>query len=204
MRHLIITLSFCLVLCCFAEEAMCQLPKPHYHPDPSDPDWLRAAVQFHGHLGPWATAGLRAGMAARRAVGAEGYFDVAVTVEGPLVKPPHSCFLDGLQVSTGATLGKRNLTWVKADRIVVRVKNTRTGKVAEVRPTPVLLRLLTSFKPQPRNAEAKEADQHDHHEQDGNGTGVGRSPDTPSLEAIARQIAAMPQKEVLQVKLVDK
>ena len=85
-----------------------------------------------------------------RAVEAKGYFDVEVTCEGPLAKPPQSCFLDGVQVATGATLGKRTLQWVQADRLTMRIKNTRTGKTAVLRPTPALLELLASFKPQPK------------------------------------------------------
>ena len=90
------------------------------------------------------------GMIGLRAVEAKGYFDVEVTCEGPLAKPPQSCFLDGVQVTTGATLGKRNLQWVQADRLTMRIKNTRTGKTAVLRPTPALLELLASFKPSPR------------------------------------------------------
>jgi formylmethanofuran dehydrogenase subunit E len=167
---------------------MRSLPKPDYQRDASDPAWLAYAVQFHGHLGPWAMAGTRAGMCGRHAVKADGYFDVEVTVEGPFVKPPHSCFLDGLQVSTGATLGKRNLKWVKAEKIVVRVRNTRTGKVAEVRPTPALMKLVTSFKPHPRASAATAArDQGDHQREE------------HLQEAIARQIARLPEKEILRV-----
>lgn len=190
-RHLMMIPLFVLTTCCFAEEPMCRLPKPHYQRDASDPAWLADAVQFHGHLGPWATAGLRAGMAGRRAVEAEGYFDVEVTAEGPLVKPPHSCFLDGLQVATGATLGKRNLKWVKTDQIVVRVKNTRSGKVAEVRPTPTLMELVTSFKPRPKAAQDEDADDDEN---------CGEH----SLEAIARRIARMPEQEILKVTFPGK
>ena len=189
MIRYLLTLAFWgLVTFSFAEEPMCRLPKADYHPDPSDPAWLAYAAQFHGHLGPWAAAGLRAGMAGRGAVEADGYFDVEVTAQGPLVKPPHSCFLDGLQVATGATLGKRNLHWVKTPQIGVRVKNTRSGKVAEVRPTAALMKLLTSFEPRPKAAVAEDADDHDEHD---NGN--------RSLQAIARRIAGMPQKEILTV-----
>jgi len=165
------------------------LPSPRYTRDPADPDWLNQAVQFHGHLGPWATAGLRAGMAGRRAAGANGYFDLSVTVEGPFAEPPKSCFLDGLQVSTGATLGKRNLQWIAGDEIVVRIRNTKTGAVAEVRPTKKLVELVTSFAPAT--------------------TGAGMSPDgnrksaDDSLEATARQIARLPEPDVLTVRLDD-
>ena len=68
---------------------------------------IRRAV-VGGHLGPMLTFGARMGTAALRAVDAKGYFDVEVTCEGPFVKPPESCFLDGIQISTGAnSSGKR-------------------------------------------------------------------------------------------------
>ena len=43
-------------------------------------------------------------------------------------------------------MGKRTLNWVESDQIVVRVKNTRTGKTAELRLTPALMELLGAFK----------------------------------------------------------
>jgi formylmethanofuran dehydrogenase subunit E len=162
------------------------LPRPHYHPEESDPDWLAAAVQFHGHLGPWATAGLRMGMAARKAAGAEGYFDLAVECRGPLVRPPKSCFLDGLQVSTGATLGKRNLRWIEADELVVRVENTVTGRNVNVRPTAKLLKMLASIRP-PAAEKSGAAD-----------SSAGEQ-DHVVLEEIARAIAAAPDRDLLVV-----
>ena len=187
-RPLILITAFGWAVPCFAGEPMHSLPQPHYEREESDPEWLAYAAQFHGHLGPWATAGARLGMAGLREVDAKGYFDVEVTVEGPLVKPPQSCFLDGLQVSTGATLGKRNLKWTKADQIRIRLKNTRTGKVAEVRPTAELVKLLTSFEPRPKTATAKANATQDDHQRD-----------AASLETIARRIAAMPEKKIFRV-----
>jgi len=170
-----------IVLCGLA--AFCQaqdrLPTPDYHRQPSDPEWLAQVVQFHGHLGPAVVAGARMGMIGLRAVEAKGYFDVEVTCEGPFAKPPQSCFLDGIQVATGATMGKKTLNWVQAAQIVVRVKNTRTGKAAEVRPTPGLMDLLGSFRSKPMA-----------------GTGHGAD---EQLEAIARKIAGMGEKEVGEV-----
>jgi formylmethanofuran dehydrogenase subunit E len=122
------------------------------------------------------------GMIGLRAVEAKGYFDVEVTCEGPLAKPPQSCFLDGVQVATGATLGKRTLQWVQADRLTMRIKNTRTGKIAVLCPTPALLELLASFKSQPKA-----------------GADHGHKADDEQLEAIARKIAAMPEREVATV-----
>lgn len=139
-----------------------RLPTPDYH-----------------RLGPSVVAGARMGMIGLRAIEAKGYFDVEVTCEGPFAKPPQACFLDGIQVATGATMGKRTLNWVQADKIVVRVKNTRTGKTAEVRPTSGLMELLGAFKSPPKA---------------GAGHGPGRG-EHERLEAVARKIAAMEEKK---------
>ncbi len=193
----------CLLLVCLmgipticpAERPVASLPTPDYEPDAKDPAWLKYAAQFHGHLGPWAAAGLRAGMSARSAVEAKGYFDVRVTVEGPFAKPPQSCFLDGLQVSTGATLGKRNLRWLKGDKVVVRMENTKTGKQVEVCPTPELMKLLGSFKPKPKVEEHKHehAVEEDHDHADDH---------QHLLEEIARRIAKLPEERVLRVRVL--
>ena len=110
-------------------------------------------VQLHGHLGPSVVTGARMGMIGRDAVGAKGYFDVEVTCEGPLARPPQACFLDGIQAATGATTGKRTLNWVQADKLVVQVRNTQTGKTVELRPTPALLALLGLVQAQRRRPE---------------------------------------------------
>jgi hypothetical protein len=121
-------------------------------------------------------------MAGRKAVGATGYFDVQVDVEGPFVKPPHSCFLDGLQVGTGATLGKRNLTWKKADVVVVRVKNTKTNETAMVHLRSKLAELIEE-KTKPK---ADGSDQ---------GHGAG------SAEAMARDLALSPAGELFIIAM---
>ena len=167
---------------CGAAKPADRLPTPDYERQPSDPAWLAQVVQFHGHLGPAVVAGARIGMAGLREIEAKGYFDVEVVCEGPFAQPPQACFLDGLQVTTGATLGKRTLHWVQADRIAVRMKNTKTGKTAVLRPTPVLVRLLTSFKPEPRAASRP---------------GTGRQAADAHLESVARKIASMPEKEII-------
>jgi formylmethanofuran dehydrogenase subunit E len=172
----------CTASLCLAED---RLPQPHFHPHTDDPAWLATLVQFHGHLGPSAVAGARLGMAGLHAVEAEGYFDVEVTCEGPLAQPPQACFLDGLQVATGATLGKRSLQWVQADDIIVRVKNTQTGRTAIVRPSATLLRLLAPVKSKLQ----PDASRSEHP--------VTHGP----LEAVARRIAVMPQDEILSVEI---
>lgn len=69
---------------------------------------LGLAKRFHGHLGPYLVFGIKMGLKAKALLGFEGHFDVKVAahVGG---KTPLSCMADGLQFSTGATLGKGNI-----------------------------------------------------------------------------------------------
>ncbi len=167
---------------CVATEPVNRLPQPNYERQSNDPAWLAQVVQFHGHLGPSVVAGARIGMAGLRAIGAKGYFDVEVVCEGPFAQPPQACFLDGLQVATGATLGKRTVQWVQTDRIAVRFKNTRTGKTAVLRPTPALMGLLPFVKARLKTV---------------SGGGTDRKTDDAHLESVARKIAAMPESDII-------
>ena len=101
-----------------------------------------------------------------------------------MARPPQACFLDGVQVATGATLGKRTLQWVQADQILVRVKNSQTGKTVELRPTPAMMDLLAVFKSQPTA---------------GAGHGPGAKADDEQLAVVARRIAVMPERDVAGV-----
>lgn len=65
-------------------------------------------ADFHGHLGPYVIMGFRAGCAARRFLGARGYFDLEAMVQSG-DRPPISCFADGVQLGSGCTTGKGNL-----------------------------------------------------------------------------------------------
>jgi formylmethanofuran dehydrogenase subunit E len=185
MLRLLTSVCLCLFAAtCFSEDRIEKLPSPQFHAQATDPAWLRYAVQLHGHLGPMLTFGARMGMAAVRAVEANGYFDVEITCEGPFAKPPASCFLDGLQISTGATLGKRNLQWVEGKKIVIHVKNTRTGKTATLEPRAEFLRLLPKTDAKEDATSGKPSQPGDDHIFDG----------------LARKIAAMPEKEILTVQ----
>jgi formylmethanofuran dehydrogenase subunit E len=192
MRSFTCCLLLGLAACCGAEEPAVRLPTPKFQLDPSDPAWLGSAVQLHGHLGPWLVAGLRLGASGLRAAGAEGYFDVVVTVEGPLALPPQSCFLDGLQVATGATLGKRNLKWVDAPHVAVRVNNVRTGKTVVVRPSTAMMEWIASAKgtalspANPNRAAIAPGEEHG-----------AKDPD--ALDVIARRIAKAPESEILTI-----
>ncbi len=116
-------------------ETSVRMPRPHFEPRPDDPPWLVDSVRLHGHLGPWAVAGLRLGQAALVDLDCEGYFDIRVDVAGPLAKPPPRCIVDGLQFATGATMGKDTIHVELAEAFEIRATNTRTGRAIRYRLT---------------------------------------------------------------------
>jgi formylmethanofuran dehydrogenase subunit E len=68
---------------------------------------LSKIEQFHGHLGPYAVIGYRMGEIAKQQLGSDPFSKEAVVWTG--TKPPLSCIIDGIQVSSGCTLGKGNI-----------------------------------------------------------------------------------------------
>ncbi len=68
---------------------------------------LIAASRFHGHVGPFLAIGLRMGGMANEVLGRDPMkMEASVRVEA---RPPRSCVLDGIQYSTGCTMGKGNI-----------------------------------------------------------------------------------------------
>jgi pyrimidine-specific ribonucleoside hydrolase len=59
--------------------------------------------EFHGHLGVFSIVGAKMGIKARELFGVGADMIEVTTFAG--TKPPYSCLNDGIQVSTGATLG---------------------------------------------------------------------------------------------------
>lgn len=94
--------------------------KLYLSPNKSDPQWLAQASLFHGHLGPWLVVGLLVGRDAIQRLGTPGQWMIDVTCWMPRDKQrtPFSCMLDGLQVSSGATLGKQNIRFDNSDQVL--------------------------------------------------------------------------------------
>ena len=59
--------------------------------------------EFHGHLGVFSIVGAKMGIKARELFGVGPDMLEVITYAG--TRPPYSCLNDGIQVSTGATLG---------------------------------------------------------------------------------------------------
>ncbi len=92
---------------------------------PPDLDALRA---FHGHLGVYVTLGLRMGAIGRRLFGHYKGLTAAVRADA---KPPMRCVLDGVQFSSGCTMGKGNISFRPGPNPeVVFAKEGQTLRVA--------------------------------------------------------------------------
>jgi len=64
--------------------------------------------ELHRHLGMWSIIGAKMGIRAREVLAAP--FDELEVISFSGYKPPFSCISDGLQVSTGASLGRATIT----------------------------------------------------------------------------------------------
>lgn len=70
------------------------------------PEELEALQRFHGHLGVYVTLGLRMGAIGKRRFG--HYKGLTAKVRSD-PEPPMRCVLDGIQFSSGCTMGKGNI-----------------------------------------------------------------------------------------------
>jgi formylmethanofuran dehydrogenase subunit E len=66
------------------------------------------ATEFHGHGGPFMIIGLRMGLVALDLLDSKGWFGIRCRAYLRWA-PPYSCTIDGIQSSTGCTMGKHNL-----------------------------------------------------------------------------------------------
>jgi formylmethanofuran dehydrogenase subunit E len=78
---------------------------------------MKGVVEFHGHLGPFLVLGVRAGLLANFILGKDCFKMKAIVTTVP--HPPNSCFVDGIQFTTGCTMGKRNIVLNKGNETSV-------------------------------------------------------------------------------------
>ncbi|MHC4944668.1 MAG: nucleoside hydrolase [Planctomycetota bacterium] len=125
-------------------------PLSHGHPlgegimhthSPSLKDRIKA---FHGHLGPYVVIGYRMGRIALRETGSKGHFDLNAQVYTQ-PKPPPSCLIDGVQLGSGCTMGKGNITATEIDGPAYAIFTSDDGKRSTLRlrpEIPVLIKRL--------------------------------------------------------------
>ena len=90
---------------------------------------LSKIEQFHGHLGPYAVIGYKMGKIAKQQLGSDPFSKEAVIWTG--TKPPLSCIIDGIQISSGCTLGKGNISILQEGVPKVQFKG-ENGKQLEI------------------------------------------------------------------------
>lgn len=96
-------------------------------------DFLDLALEFHGHKCPAMPMGLRAGLAAMKALGVERAKDKELVVESETGEGHAAgCFLDGIMVATGATYGKGNIKKLFYNKMAFTLVDARTGRAVRV------------------------------------------------------------------------
>jgi formylmethanofuran dehydrogenase subunit E len=88
---------------------------------------------FHGHLGPFIVLGYRIGKYVKRCF-CDNPFQMSALVHCSGT-PPESCIVDGIQIGSGCTLGKRNIEIIGSDEI--RCEFASGGKKVTIRPKPI-------------------------------------------------------------------
>ena len=77
-------------------------------------------VEFHGHFGPFLVLGVRLGVFGLGRLGVRHGEHRLNIIVGLRRKPPYSCILDGVQVSTGCTLGNGRLMVEESSKVYAR------------------------------------------------------------------------------------
>ncbi|MFW6121872.1 MAG: formylmethanofuran dehydrogenase subunit E family protein [Petrotogales bacterium] len=90
---------------------------------------LKQLERFHGHLGPYVVLGYKMGEIAIQMLGPDPFTKNVVVWAG--TTPPISCIIDGIQMSSGCTLGKGNIL-VKPDGIPKACFSNGDGKHVEI------------------------------------------------------------------------
>ncbi|MBL7070121.1 MAG: formylmethanofuran dehydrogenase subunit E family protein [Candidatus Omnitrophica bacterium] len=106
---------------------------------------LAEAVRFHGHLGPYLVLGVLAGEVALKKLKCRKYFGLDVKVRG-VDKKPKSCLIDGLQLSTGATYGKGNISKAGGRRIKIFISGRGNSSVLNLEFKDRIIKLLEGAK----------------------------------------------------------
>ena len=96
---------------------------------------LKNIERFHGHIGPYAIIGYKMGEIANKILGSDSFTKKAVVWTG--TTPPLSCIIDGLQISSGCTMGKGNILVNKKNSPKVQFINY-DGKKIEITLKPAI------------------------------------------------------------------
>ena len=98
-------------------------------------EWLEIGQKFHGHKCPAMPNGLRVGAAAMNALGVERTGDGALHAFLDLGENHcATCFGDGIQVITGCTFGKGNISRTHKGKWALTLVDKKTNRAVRVTP----------------------------------------------------------------------
>jgi len=96
-------------------------------------EYFDTAMKFHGHKCPAMPLGLRAGLAAMKALGVERSQDKELFVEAETGKGHAAgCFLDGLMTATGCTYGKSNIQKLYYNKMAFTLIDAKTSRAVRI------------------------------------------------------------------------
>jgi formylmethanofuran dehydrogenase subunit E len=145
---------------------------------------LHAAQQFHGNVCLGLPLGLRVGREALDALNVPRSEDKELVAVAELAPEQFShCFLDGLQWSTGCTLGKNNLILDPVGKFAVSLFDTTTGRAVRVTLTPAFLAAFRAWPPVAAKAENRPY-----------------QPAEGEMDRFIREILTRPAEEVVRVE----
>jgi formylmethanofuran dehydrogenase subunit E len=96
-------------------------------------EYYEEGLKFHGHKCPAMPMGIRAGLAALKALGVGRADDKELVVESETGDGNAAgCFVDGIMVTTGATFGKSNIRKLNYGKMAFTLIDQRTGRAVRV------------------------------------------------------------------------
>jgi inosine-uridine nucleoside N-ribohydrolase/formylmethanofuran dehydrogenase subunit E len=107
-------------------------------------EWKACVItdEFHGHLGVFSIVGAKMGIRAREIFGVGP--DILQVVSYAGTKPPYSCLNDGIQVSTGATLGQGTITVSSDSMTMPQAVFSYNGKSVKIKLKDEYLKVVNS------------------------------------------------------------
>ena len=96
-------------------------------------EMFTTGLKFHGHKCPAMPMGLRAGIAAMKALGVERAQDKELFIKSETGKGHAAgCFLDGLMTATGCTYGKSNIEKLYYNKMAFTLIDQKSGRAVRV------------------------------------------------------------------------
>jgi len=92
-------------------------------------DLVKKAEEFHGHLGPFLVLGLRIGLLGLKKLNIDKSKNKDLRITAMLdYSIPFSCIIDGIQVSTGCTIGNKKLIIENSSNFLIEFFDKKYNK----------------------------------------------------------------------------